>query len=136
VLVVDASGITALLTGHPARKEFAEALRRDPEAVAPAHLDVEVLSALRGRMLGGHITLTDLHAGVQALATMPVRRVPLHNSPLLSEALRWAHNLSIYDAVYLALASLTNGVLLTGDSALAAMASRARVPHRHIDCTA
>jgi predicted nucleic acid-binding protein len=45
---------------------------------------------------------------------------------------RWAHNLS----VYLALASLTSGVLLTGDSALAAAAGRARIPHRHIDCTA
>jgi predicted nucleic acid-binding protein len=135
MLVVDASGIVALLTSHPARHELAEALRRDPEAVAPAHLDVEVMSALRGRMLGGHMTIDDLHSGVQALVAMPVRRVPLDSSPLLGEALRWVHNLSAYDGVYLALASLTNGVLLTGDSALAAAAGRARIPHRHVDCS-
>jgi predicted nucleic acid-binding protein len=136
VLVVDASGVIALLTGHPARRELAEALRRDPDAVAPAHLDVEVLSALRGRMLGGHLTIEDLRGGVQALAAMPVQRVPLNNAPLMTEALRWMHNLSAYDALYLALASLTGGVLLTGDSALAATAGRARVPYKHIDCTA
>jgi predicted nucleic acid-binding protein len=87
-------------------------------------------------MLGGHMTIDNLRSGTQALAAMPVRRVPLDNSPLLGEALRWVHNLSVYDGVYLALATLTSGVLLTGDSALAAAAGRARVPHRHIDCTA
>lgn len=82
------------------------------------------------------MTMDDLRSGVLALGAMPVRRIPLDNSPLLGEALRWVHNLSVYDAVYLALASLTSGVLLTGDSALAAAAGRARVPHRHVDCTA
>lgn len=136
MLVIDASIVLALLTGHPARHKIADALRQDSDAVAPAHLDAEVLSALRGRMLGGHLSPAELRAGVSTLAAMPVRRVPLDDATLLSDALRWVHNLSAYDAIYLALASLTGGVLVTGDAALAGAARRAKTPHRHIDCSA
>lgn len=136
MLTVDASVVLALLTGHPARREIAEALAADPDAIAPAHLDVEVLSALRGRMLGAHLTVDELRTGARHLASLPLRRVPLDDAALLGEALLWLHNLSAYDAVYLALARLADAVLVTGDAGLAAAARRGKIPHRHVNCSA
>jgi len=136
VLVIDASVVLALLTGHPASQKIAHTLRADPDVVAPAHLDVEVCSALRGRMLGGHLTMDELRTAVHSLAALPVRRVPLDDVALLHEALPWFHNLSAYDALYLAPATLTGAVLVTGDAGLAAVAGRAKVAHRHLDCSA
>jgi predicted nucleic acid-binding protein len=136
VLVIDASVVLALLTGHPASHKIARTLRADPDVIAPAHLDAEVCSALRGRMLGGHLTEDEVRTATQHLAALPVRRMPLDDIAVLHEALTWFHNLSAYDALYLALATLTGAVLVTGDAGLAGVAARAKVPHRQVDCSA
>lgn len=136
MLIVDASVITALLTNHPAKTSIAEHLRRDRELAAPAHLDVEVLSALRGRMLGRYLTMADMRVAAARLAAMPVQRVPLESPRLLLEAVRWFHNLSAYDAYYAALAKELDALLLTGDKGLADTAIRAQIACVHVDCSA
>ncbi|WP_051325771.1 type II toxin-antitoxin system VapC family toxin [Glycomyces tenuis] len=136
MLIVDASVITALLTSHPSKASIAEHLRRDPELTAPAHLDVEVLSALRGRMLGRHLTMADMRVAAARLAAMPVQRVPLGNTRMLLETVRWFHNLSAYDACYAALAKELDALLLTGDKGLADTATRAQIACVHVDCSA
>lgn len=136
MIVVDASIIVALLTGNKGTAAIAAHLNRDPDAMAPAHLDAEVLSALRGRLLGRHLTMGDLRTGVARLAAAPIRRIPLEHPRLLLETVRWSHDLSAYDACYAALAKGFDATLLTGDKGLADTAIRAQITCLHIDCSA
>jgi predicted nucleic acid-binding protein len=136
VLILDACVVTALLTGHRSSDAIAAHLRRDPDLSAPAHLDVEVLSALRGRMLGKHLTMSDLRLAAARLAAMPVQRIPLSDPRLLMETVRWFHNLSAYDACYAALAKELDATLLAGDKGLADTAIRSQIACLHIDCSA
>lgn len=135
MIVVDASVVVALLTGHAATSSIAEQLNRDPDVIAPAHLDAEVLSALRGRLLGKHLTMGDLRTAVARLAAAPIRRVPLEGPRLLQETVRWFPNLTAYDAYYAALANAFDATLLTGDKGLADTVIRAQVACLHIDCS-
>lgn len=135
MLILDASVVTALLTGHRSSDEIAAHLRRDSDLAAPAHLDVEVLSALRGRMLGKHLAMSDLRLAAGRLAAMPVQRIPLSEPRLLMETVRWFHNLSAYDACYAALAKELDATLLTGDKGLADTAIRAQIACVHINCS-
>ncbi|WP_205325715.1 type II toxin-antitoxin system VapC family toxin [Glycomyces sp. YM15] len=135
MIVVDASVVLALLTGNAATTTIAEQLHRDSDVIAPAHLDAEVLSALRGRMLGRHLTMGDLRIAAARLAAAPIRRIPLESPRLLLEAVRWFHNLSAYDACYAALAKEFDATLLTGDKGLADTAIRAQIDCLHIDCS-
>ncbi|MGF1646781.1 MAG: type II toxin-antitoxin system VapC family toxin [Kineosporiaceae bacterium] len=136
MLVVDASIVVALISGHPATAEVTDVLRDDPHILAPAHLDAEVLAAFRGRHLGGHLTREELATVADGLASLPVGRVPLDDRDLLRTATRWFGQLTAYDALYLALAALTGGVVLTGDRGMARSAAATSVAHRHVDCSA
>lgn len=133
--MVDASIVVALLTGNKQTDAIAAQLNRDPDAIAPAHLDAEVLSALRGRPLGKHPTMGDLRTAVARLSAAPIRRVPLEHPRLLAETVRWFHNLSAYDAYYAALAKEFDATLMTGDKGLADTATRAQIACIHIDCS-
>ena len=136
MIVVDASVVVALLTGHSSTDAIAEQLNRDTDVIAPAHLDAEVLSALRGRMLGRHLTMGDLRTAVARLAAAPIRRITMESPRLLLETVRWFHNLSAYDACYAALAKEFDVLLLTGDKGLADSATRAQIACVHVDCSA
>lgn len=136
MIVIDASVVVALLTGHSATSEITEHLHRDSDVIALAHLDAEVLSALRGRMFGKHLTMGDLRTAVARLAAAPIRRIPLESPRLLLETVRWFHNLSAYDACYAALAKEFDAMLLTGDKGLADTAIRAQIGCLYIDCSA
>ncbi|WP_307793018.1 type II toxin-antitoxin system VapC family toxin [Glycomyces niveus] len=127
--------VVALLTGNKETDAIAAHLNRDPDAMAPAHLDAEVLSALRGRLLGNHLTMGDLRTAAARLAAAPIRRVPLEHPRLLLEAVRWFHNLSAHDACYAALAKEFDATLLTGDKGLADTAIRAQIACIHVDCS-
>jgi predicted nucleic acid-binding protein len=135
MIVVDAS-VVALLNGNAATSAIAERLNRDSDVIAPAHLDAEVLSALRGRMLGKRLTMGDLRTAVARLAAAPIRRIPLESPRLLLETVRWFHNLPAYDACYAALAKAFDATLMTGDKGLAGTAIRAQIACLHIDCSA
>lgn len=136
MIVVDASVVTALLTGHAATGLISSELHEDSDVAAPAHLDVEVMSALRGRMLGKHLTKTGLRKAAVRLGAMPVRRVPFANPKLLLATVDWFDNLSAYDACYVQLASECGAKLLTGDKGMATAAGRARISCLHVDCSA
>ncbi|RRS00702.1 type II toxin-antitoxin system VapC family toxin [Glycomyces terrestris] len=136
MIVLDASVVLALLTGHTSVQTISALLHEDSDAVAPAHLDVEVMSALRGRMLGRHLTAADVCTAAARLGAMPVRRIPFADPKLLLETVRWFDNLTAYDACYAALALEFGATLLTGDKGLADTAARAKIACRHIDCSA
>lgn len=83
---------------------------------APEHVDVEILSALRGLLLAGLVTperFVDLSLRIEAL---PVTRHPL--APLLPRCAELAYTVSAYDAAYVALAEGLGFELVTQDARL------------------
>ena len=118
-LVVDASAVTELLVasdpGH--RAAVVDAIGDDAHWIVPEHLVVEVVSALRGRWLGGHLARTDFEAAVAALARFDFDVWP--TTPLIPRIVELAANATVYDAAYLALAEELGSTLVTADAKLA-----------------
>lgn len=118
LLVVDASVLTAFYAADDPRREAVVARLAVGDALfAPAHLDAEVVSALRG--LARRIPA--LHAAIpralRHLAQMPIRRMPL--APLLERMWELHQNVTPYDAAYVALAEQLGASVLTCDGKLA-----------------
>ena len=123
MIVLDSSAAVEWLLGRPAAPLIAERFR-DPEVAihAPSLLGVEVASALRGLVLGRHMSPD---RGALALSDLEAADITMHDPmPLLQRAWALRANLSSYDAVYVALAESLGVPLVTLDHRLAATASR------------
>jgi predicted nucleic acid-binding protein len=83
--------------------------------MAPSLIDIEVLRALRGRVLGGKLSARHADRAVRDLRRMPIDRLDM--LPLLDRVWDLRANLSAYDAAYVALAE-SLAVLITGDERL------------------
>jgi predicted nucleic acid-binding protein len=118
VIVVDASVLATVLIGD---EQAAETLRRRllrRALAAPSLVDLEVVSVLRRKRVQGRL---DEHRAGQAvvdLHALPLARAP--ERPLLQRVWELRHNLTSYDAAYVALAETLRVPLLTGDQRLAA----------------
>jgi len=121
VIVVDASVMVEMLL----RSEVGEASRtrlvqRREELHAPHFLYLEVANALRHCLLRGEI---DDGRGSEALADLTTMSIERHeHQPLLERIWQLRHNLTAYDAAYLALAERLDAPLLTLDSGLVSVA--------------
>ena len=117
--VVDASVLAVFYLTTDRRRDAVVARLTSGDALyAPAHLDAEVLSALRG-LARPHPTLQRVApAALQHLAGLPVRRMPL--APLLPRMWSLRDNVTAYDAAYVALAELLAAPVITCDAKLAA----------------
>ncbi|CAN5466286.1 hypothetical protein BH10ACT11_BH10ACT11_06500 [soil metagenome] len=85
--------------------------------IAPSHLDVEVINALRGLARSGQI---DDRRGEEAtldLIEAPLERVDM--TGLIPQIWGWRQNLSAYDAAYAALAGALACPLISADRRLA-----------------
>lgn len=91
-----------------------------PFYTAPAHLDAEIVSALRGLSRPSAALRAVVPQALRHLAGFPVRRMPL--APLLQRVWELRDNLTPYDAAYVALAERLDGPLLTCDGKLAGAA--------------
>jgi predicted nucleic acid-binding protein len=80
-------------------------------------LDVEVLQALRERVLGGKLDAGTASQAVGDLGLLPVRR--LDSVPLLGRIWELRQNVTAYDAAYVALAEAFDAAVLTADARLA-----------------
>ena len=114
--VVDASVAVEYLLRTELGQTAAELLA-DAELVAPELVDTETFSVLRKIWLRGHIDEEQFRMAVEDLADWPLRRVP--HRILLNLAWRFRHNVSGYDAFYVALADAYSFPLLTADGPLA-----------------
>lgn len=116
VVVLDASAAVELLLGSRAGAFVSRSLRGETVA-APGHLDAEVLSALGRLAREGAVPEDRVGASLAELARAPVSRFPV--APLLAEAWDLRANLSLRDALYVALARRLQATLVTADARLA-----------------
>jgi predicted nucleic acid-binding protein len=126
VIVVDASVLTDFLLG---RTPALEALERELDGNehepvhAPELIEPETLNALRRLAASGRVTERRATEAAGDIANTRLVRYP--HAPLRERVWALRHDLTAYDATYLALAeALPDPVLLTGDGGLAARARR------------
>ncbi|MGL4744420.1 MAG: type II toxin-antitoxin system VapC family toxin [Dermatophilaceae bacterium] len=113
MIVVDASVLAnaLVLDGPAARRIAAE------EIHAPHLVDAEVANALRGQCLGGHLAEDIAMAAITGLGQLHLTRHA--HRLLLTRAWALRHNLTIYDALYVALAEGLGAALVTADARIA-----------------
>jgi predicted nucleic acid-binding protein len=115
-LVVDASAAVEYLLKTRLGLRIAAILEAEP-LIAPELLDAEVLSVMRRLTLTGRVTAARGAEVIEDLGEWDLERVP--HRPLLHEAWRFRENVTAYDALYLAAASLHGAAVLTADGPLA-----------------
>lgn len=130
MIVVDASAMVQALVGRHADADLLDALAGDISA--PHLLDSEVLSVLRGLVLGGKL---DAGKAVRARQDHFAFSISRHDTEPLAERI-WElrHQFTSYDASYLALAEALQTPLLTCNAKLATSGHNADihlVPRRH-----
>jgi predicted nucleic acid-binding protein len=124
VIVLDASVLTDFLLG---RTQSIEALEdaltgADHEPLhAPDLIELETLNALRRLVAAGRI---EEHRAAEAMSDLgDARLIRYPHAPLRTRVWELRHNLTAYDAAYLALAeALPDPTLLTADHGLATAA--------------
>jgi predicted nucleic acid-binding protein len=118
MIVVDASAVLETLL-RTAKAEAVEGRLFDPSQTlhAPYLLDVEVAQVLRRYAANGEIDGERGRAALADLANFRLRRYP--HDFLLPRVWDLRHNLTAYDAVYIALAEALDAPLLTCDRRLA-----------------
>jgi predicted nucleic acid-binding protein len=124
MIVVDASvWVRALVDDSSAGNAARRALTNDPDWVAPTHMPVEVLRTLRRYEAVGVLTTAQADEFATEVGGATVRYAP--PEPWLLAAI-WArrHNVSPYDAGYLALAERYDVPLVTMDERLARAAGQ------------
>jgi predicted nucleic acid-binding protein len=117
VLVVDTSAVVAALVARPPNQALVDRLRVDGDLHAPHLLDVELLHALRRLVLAGQLS-EDRAADVRTdVADLTVVRYG--HGALADRTWELRHNLTAYDATFIALAEALNAPLVTCDARLA-----------------
>jgi predicted nucleic acid-binding protein len=113
--VVDASAIVAVLAfDDPRGRRVGARLRTADAFYAPTILDYEVLGALRGlARKDDRLDDTYVEECIHDLELLPVRREDI--APLRRRIWGLRHNLTVYDAAYVALAERLNATLVTCD---------------------
>ncbi|MCE9636036.1 MAG: type II toxin-antitoxin system VapC family toxin [Planctomycetes bacterium] len=118
MIVVDASAVIEFLLQTDAAAPIAERLLQEGRRVhAPQLMDLEVLQAFRRLVLAREVTQDRAGAAVARLITCGIRRWP-HRS-LRTRVWELRHNLTAYDATYVALAERLGCTVLTRDAKLA-----------------
>jgi len=116
LIVVDASAVVDVLVHERADPMLMERLRRG-HLHAPHLVDVEVTHALRRLVALGDLSSDRASDARVDAAELAIQRYP--HRPLLHRAWELRDNLSVYDAVYVALAELLEAPLVTCDARLA-----------------
>jgi predicted nucleic acid-binding protein len=112
VIVVDASVLATALGDDAADGDAARERLRGEDLAAPEIVDLEVTSVWRRTLREerrASLALADL-------ADLPLRRAP--HLPLLARCWELRHNLTPYDAAYVALAEALEVTLVTADRRL------------------
>lgn len=114
--VIDASAAAEYLLRTPLGLKLAD-LIAGTFLLAPELLDVEVLSVLRRAVLRRQLVEQRAELALEDLLAWPIDRIA--HTGLIREAWQHRHNVSAYDAFYVAAARLYDASLLTADGPLA-----------------
>ena len=118
MIVVDASALVELLLDTDEAGAVAARLFDSGDSLAAPHLiDVEAAQVLRRYAQVGEIDGRRGREAMADLADMPIRRYP--HDVLLPRVWDLRHNLTAYDAAYVALAEALDAPLVTRDRRLA-----------------
>lgn len=117
MIVVDCAAVVDALTAVEGTQELRARLANE-ELCAPALLDFEVVSALRGLTLGRHLSPTRAEDVLTDFDELQIRRWPSGDS-LRRRAFQLRDKVSAYDAAYVVLAEALGSTLLTRDARLA-----------------
>lgn len=117
MIVVDASAIVDRLVGRGDRARWiSEQMDRGSPLQVPAMFDLEVLSALRGIEASG-VRAEVIETALIGLGALRAKRHA--HAPFRRRIWALRHNLTAYDAAYVALAEALDAPLITTDSRLA-----------------
>ena len=118
MIVLDASALVELLLNTATGRTIAARIADPALGVHVPHLaDIEVAQALRRYAKDGELDAAEAAAALEDLRALDLQRHS--HEPLLERVWELRHNLSAYDAVYVALAEVLDTVLLTCDGRLA-----------------
>jgi len=117
LIVVDASAIATAVSDDAADGRRVRERLAGEQLAAPELLDLEVASVLRRLCAAGKLSAERAEAAITDLNALRVQRVP--HRPLLARCWELCENLTVYDAVYVALAEALGTRLLTADRRLA-----------------
>ena len=112
MIVVEASARVEALVGNPADPHLLAAIA-DEDLHAPALLDFEVASALRGHLLAGKLSQARCAEAVEDFAALNIERHQM--TALLGHVLDLRDNFTVYDAAYVVLAQALDAPLVTAD---------------------
>lgn len=115
MIVVESSAMVDALVGDPANPDLL-ALLADQDLHAPALLDFEVASALRGHVVGGRLDPVRLEEAVADFAAFRIERHQM--TGLLGHMLDLRDNFTVYDAAYLVLAQALEAPVVSADAKL------------------
>lgn len=119
MIVIDTSVLIDLYlgAGHSARNAW-RVLGADSAWYAPAHQRVEFLQALRGLLLGKKIASERAETARKLYSAQAIAGVAVEGT-IADRVWELRHNVTAYDAAYIALAEGLNCALVTGDTRLA-----------------
>ena len=117
MIIVDASVLAdALIDDGRVGEECRAALQEDTHWVAPAHLVAEVVSVIRGRVLGGKLNARRGRYALRALQELSIE--PIDLMQLVDRMWQLRDSLTPYDAAYVAASENLPCPLVTGDARL------------------
>lgn len=132
MIVIDANVMVMALSSPSAQGDAARAaMLTDDGWIAPAHMPLEVLRTVRKAVLGDRLSTKDAAAAFGALTAMQIEYIGT-DLALLQAVWAMRHNISVYDAAYLAIAAMHDAPLVTFDARLAKAAEQATLNVRVI----
>ena len=115
MIVIESSAMINALVADPANPGLL-ALLAEEDLHAPALLDFEVASALRGHALGGKLDSVRLEEAVEDFIAFRIERHPM--TDLLGHMLDLRDNFTVYDAAYVVLARALDSPVVSADAKL------------------
>jgi predicted nucleic acid-binding protein len=112
VIVIESSAMVDALVGNPANPRLLAAIA-DEDLHAPALLDFEVASALRGHALAGKLSTDRCTEAIEDFAALTIERHQM--TSLLGHVLALMDNFTVYDAAYVVLSQALDAPLVTSD---------------------